>query len=308
MPTLFEKLTAAQLGALSIHQTVFFFPVGPLEDHGPHLPLDLDLREADRMCWLAAERLEKEQTGWTGVVMPRAPLGIDGDTTKLALTVRPHVLRDWLVDACSGLYRAGFHHFVCFSGHLGPRQLTAIEDAAKQLRRRGKMQFSSLFKDWSRVPVLVSACSGGVTAAEVRASPLWPDPTEHAGKRDTSVALHIAPDRVGATYAALPAMAPEASRWERLVNRLRRRTEGYWGSPGEATAEAGARELDQQLERIWTKLRAVWDGGNPEQMFRSWYSILPPNKSFFVAWALSLGVVLIMALWVYFTVISLVTS
>src|SRR5690348_4340479 len=100
MPTEFTKITAVQLRSLSKEKSVFFFPVGPLEDHGPHLPLGMDLEEAYRLCFLAAQHLEEEMPGWVGIVMPRAALGIDSNTTSLALTVRPHVLRDWLVDSC----------------------------------------------------------------------------------------------------------------------------------------------------------------------------------------------------------------
>src|SRR5262245_6260381 len=124
MPIEFAKSSATRLEALSRASTVFFFPVGPMEDHGPHLPLGLDVAEAGQMCRMAAERLEREMPGWTGVLMPAAPLGIDSNTRRLAWTVRAHVLRDWLVDSCLSLGRAGFVHFVCFSGNLGPKQLT----------------------------------------------------------------------------------------------------------------------------------------------------------------------------------------
>src|SRR6201986_4099565 len=99
MPLEFVSLTRAKLDALPKASTVFFFPVSPLEDHGPHLPLGLDLFEAAELCKLAAERLERDMPGWNAGIMPAAPLGIDSNTQALALTVRAHVLRDWLVDA-----------------------------------------------------------------------------------------------------------------------------------------------------------------------------------------------------------------
>ncbi|MCM2322771.1 MAG: creatininase family protein, partial [Oligoflexia bacterium] len=140
MPFDFAAISSDQLRSLPRSRTVFFFPVGPLEDHGPHLPMGLDLYEARRLCELAAERTEKELPGWTAVLMPPAPLGLEGNTTSLVLSVRGHVLRDWLVDACSALIRQGFLHFACFSGHLGPRQLTAIEDAGKIIRRKAGLR------------------------------------------------------------------------------------------------------------------------------------------------------------------------
>src|SRR4051812_4596016 len=113
MPIELEKVSAARLKELKPTQTVFFFPVAGLEDHGMHLPLGLDLLEARKLCELAAVKVEKDLPGWTAVLMPAAPLAIESNTTAIAWTVRPHVLRDWLVDACSGLARQGFLHFVC---------------------------------------------------------------------------------------------------------------------------------------------------------------------------------------------------
>src|SRR4051812_37569151 len=129
MPLKFLQLTSVQLEGLSRETTVFFFPVAPLESHGPHLPLGLDLWEASRLCLMSAQKLETELPEWKGVLMPELPLGIDSNTHRVRFTVRPHVLRDWLVDSTKHLVDLGFLHFVCFSGHLGPRQLTAIEEA-----------------------------------------------------------------------------------------------------------------------------------------------------------------------------------
>ena len=54
MPIELTKITASQVQLLPREKTVFFFPVGPLEDHGPHLPLGLDMEEASRLCFLAS--------------------------------------------------------------------------------------------------------------------------------------------------------------------------------------------------------------------------------------------------------------
>ena len=299
MPLYFERLTASDLKSLSPAQTVFFFPVGPLEDHGPHLPMGTHLFEALHFAVSAAERLEKEQPGWTAVIMPAAPLGINSHTTRLSLTVRPHVLRDWLVDACHGLWKADFRYFVCFSGERGPRQLTAIEDAAKFLRRKaGRLRSSPILRRWSRLPILVSATSAQISAQDVWKSPFWPDPLEHAGMRDTSVMLAIVPDLVRPVYKTLPSSLRPDSRWDRLWQRLRQKTSGYWGSPQDADPEIGKRILDRELDGVFVKLRAVWDGANPESLFRSWYSILPPNRSLFKAWLLAIALLILVIVWI----------
>jgi creatinine amidohydrolase/Fe(II)-dependent formamide hydrolase-like protein len=312
VPAEFATLGRDKLLALPRHQTVFFFAVGPLEDHGEHLPLDLDLREAGWLCRASAERLERELPGWTGVAMPALALGVDSDTTELAVRVRPHVLRDWLVDACRSLSRLGFVHFVCFSGHLGPRQLTAIEEAGQMIALRGMFglgQLRSLLAaaglSKARRPCLVSASSALVPGAVVRASPFWPDPKEHGGKRDFSVALRILPRESLPDEKALRALKPSNQDREqegfigRALLRSRHELKGSWGHPEEATPEEGERLLQGALDTVFPKLRAVWGGASANALFRSWYSVIPPNRSFFKSWVLAILILLIFGAWIW---------
>lgn len=302
MPLNFNTISADKLSNLSGCRTVFFFPVGPLEDHGSHLPMGLDLEEATRLCFLAAERLEKEMPGWTGILMPQAPLGINSNTTKLAITVRAHVLRDWLLDACKCLIKSGFFHFVCFSGDLGPRQLTAIEEAGKILSWQN-LWFPSRWFAKQR-PYLISARSPMVSAKTVRESPFWPDPIEHGGKRDTSIALAVCPQQVDPSYAYLPFRSSSPCFFGRSMSRFRKQVSGYLGDPHHSTASEGDRLLSETINDIFPKLRAVWEGARPI-MFRSWYSILPPNKSFFKLWLLAAVLLLTLWIWVYVNIQSM---
>ena len=301
MPVELVELKRGDIEALPKSRTVFFFPLGPVEDHGPALPVGLDLGEAHALCRLTAERMENDLPGWVGVLMPTAPLGIDSDTTEFAITVRGHVLRDWLVDACRSLNRFGFEHFVAYSGHLGPKQLTAIEEASQTLAWRGIAgRVRALLpsaKNRPR-PRLVSASSAAVSPATVKKSPLWPDPEEHGGKRDTSVALALGV--LAAPPSGLPARPRPAETFlSRFFLRLEHRTAGYWGDPSGASAEDGQRALTDGVDAAYAKLRAVWEGANPNQICRSWYSVIPPNRSFFAAWVLSFGIIFLMVAWLW---------
>lgn len=311
----FARLSSAQLLRLPRAQTVFFFPVGPLEDHGPHLPMGLDLFEATELCRLAAERLEREMPGWNAVIMPIAPLGIDSDTQVLALTVRAHVLRDWLVDACRGLTRAGFFHYVCFTGHLGPKQLTAIEEAGGMIRkstrwiRLTRKLMGNRAAQLSPLPTLVSACSTQVTAATVRGSPLFLDTREHGGRRDTSVALALDPALVDPQFASLGVQAwVSPSHWGRAWRRITRKTSGYWGKPAEASPAWGHGVLSGSLDEIFPKLRAVFEGADPNLLFRSWYSIVPPNRTFFKSWLLAMSFAALLLVWVFINLSDIING
>ncbi len=305
MPIEFAKISSLQFSTLPKKKTVFFFSVGPLEDHGPHLPIGLDLEEANRLCYLAACHLENDMPGWVAVLMPPAPLGIDSNTTHLSITVRPHVLRDWLVDACHSLIRNGFFHFTCFSGHLGPRQLTAIEDAGTIIRKSGKWhRWSYRIMGGEKItPSLISASSGSVDFQRVLDSPFWPDPLEHGGKRDTSIALAIANHLVHPHYKTMPTIHREPSRWKRNINRRRGRLSNYWGTPADADVAYGEEEIIDFLNKLLPKMRAVWEGANPNLLFKTWYSVLPSNKSFFKAWLLVFLICIFIGAWSFINAI-----
>jgi len=303
MPLEFEKLSAQTLESLPSHQTVFFFSVGPLEEHGPHLPMGLDLLEAKKLCQMSAEKLETDLPGWIGILMPAAPLGVEANTQRLALTVRSHVLRDWLIDACRSLKRMGFYHFVCFSGHLGPKQLTAIEDAAKIISRRSLWSwFLNRNRKISPYFSLISASSALTSLQDMKKSPFWPDPVEHGGEQDTSIALATAPDSVSNTYLSLTEIHRPSSCLFRIMHRIRKQTQGYWGSPALGDLQKGNQAFNGIIQDLFPKLRAVWEGANPNQLFRSWYSILPPNKSFIKGWILAF--ILLATIWAYLTLIG----
>ena len=298
MPRFLEKISAAELQSLSLMQTAFFFPVGPLEDHGPHLPLGLDGAEAEAVCWALAEKLELDQKNWVGVIMPRMPLGIESNTTSCAITVRGYVLRDWLVDSCTALFHLGFRYFICLSGHPGPRQLTAIEEASKILdRKAGGIWPLRLLKGRHNLPVLVSASSALPKTPGIAPTLLWPDPKEHGGKRDTSVALHLMADQVGSIYQTLPRHDRADTSLERLIKRWKKQTSGYWGTPNEARPEVGEKILKDQVDTLYPKMRAVLEGASPQNHFRSWYSIIPLNRTFFKAWILAFCILFLMLLW-----------
>ncbi len=285
------KITSEQLTALPKNQTVFFFAVGTPEDYGPHLPMGHAVFEAQEFCQLSAEKVEKNLPGWKSVLMPTAPLGVEGHTTAVLITVRPHVLRDWLVDSCRSLKKMGFKHFVCFTGNLGPKQLTAIEEAGKKIS--GPFRF---LRKWSSSvrPSLISARSAGIPGQVVMSSPLWPDTSEHGGKRDTSIALSITQDCVLENFSTLPEKPVVSSFFSRMVNRCLKKQGGYWGSPSQARSEEGRKLLTNTVDDLFPKFKAVWEGANPDFIFRSWYSIIPLNKSYFKSWVLA-AIILIMA-------------
>ena len=299
MPIEWIKVSSLELEKLPKEKTVFFFPVGPLEDHGPHLPLGLDLVDAEQRSFRLAALLEERCPDWAGVLMPTAPLGLESNTTRIQITVRPHVLRDWLIDAGRSLIQMGYFHFVCVSGHPGPKQLTAIEEAGKWLNEpKVLLKRILMFRVKKPLPTLLSVSSSKIPAQKVFESPFWPDPDEHGGAKDTSIALSICPAQVG-EYLDLPEIKRTSSRWRRNLLRRQKKLDRYWGNPASASPEAGSHELEKWTDEVFALLHPVWRGERASSRFRSWYSILPPNKSLFKAWLVILFIFFVMSGWCF---------
>ncbi len=306
MPLWLERLSAPELAALSRDSTVLFFPVAALEDHGPHLPMGLDLDEAQTLCRLAAERLEAEKPGWTGLILPLAPLAVECNTSQWAFPVRGYVLRDYLVDVGGVFLKQGFRYLVAFAGNASPRQLTAIEEAGRLLNRRTRSslgRLSSLFSSSKGAgpAALVSAQSGGTRPADLLRAPFGSDPLEHGGARDTSVALWLYQGSSREPGAPLPPAVdrPSGSALARGLARWRRQVSGYWGDPTKASVFNGESAVTETLNETFPKLRAWFDGANPNALFRSWHSVLPSNRTTFRAWMLLLAIAILFSAYIY---------
>jgi len=297
MPRWLERMSADEIEALPRGTTVVFFPVGVIEDHGPHLPVGLDLDEAEALCRLAAERLEAENKGWVGVIAPRAPIGVEGNTSSWAFSVRGYVLRDYLVDVGWGWLRQGFRYLVCFSGTESARQLVAIEEAGRILSKRARSARGRLMAFFKSTdigpPSLVSGRSGNSKPEDILKAALGPDPTEHGGMRDTSFAQWLYQDTPRDPKNLPPDQPISGTRGSRFVERLQRKRWGYWGEPSKASPEWAQTQVTDEINGFSARLRAWTDGANPDRVFGSWHALLPTNRTTIRAWLLFVGVLIL---------------
>jgi creatinine amidohydrolase/Fe(II)-dependent formamide hydrolase-like protein len=181
--------------------------------------------------------------------------------------------------------RHGFRNFVCLSGHLGPRQLVAIEEAGLLIRRKNR-----------RVS-FAPASSGLVSPNDWKRSLFFPDPTEHGGARDTSIALDVVPNLVSSKFREVKSLGPEPGGLRRYRSYVLRKTSGYWGNPAAADLGQGKAALARALDQVYLSLKTVWAGARADRLFRSHYAVYPPNRSFFLAWLLTAGVGLVLIGW-----------
>jgi mycofactocin system creatininase family protein len=197
-------------------------PIGSLEQHGAHLPLDTDTR-------IAAAVASRACAGRSGVgLAPPIAIGASGEHADFpgTLSIGSVALSTLLVE----LGRHASLHWpamLLVNGHGG--NVTAIRDAVRQLRREGR-----------RSHVWHAGLRPGMLASE---DGMTPD--AHAGRVETSMMLALAPDDVRLDAAAAGDTRPLAEILPDLSAHGVRQVSpnGVLGDPAGASAAEGEQSL-----------------------------------------------------------------
>jgi creatinine amidohydrolase len=173
---------------------VAILPLGSTEQHGPHLPLDVDTRITAAMCEAAA----REVAGEVGVVIaPPLAVGISEHHMRFAgsLTLSPETFTAAAFEIGASLVRQGFDRLVLVNGHAG--NAGAMQIVASRLRLEAGATLVVSVHEWSLAREAFAA---------VRDS--GPGGAAHACEYETSLYLHLRPEAVALERAiAEPAVA-----------------------------------------------------------------------------------------------------
>ncbi len=234
-----EELKFPELDRFNRDSTVFIVAVSPLEEHGPHLPLGVDIINAEFFSNSIATRFLEKYPDWNVVSMPSIVAGSFAFDAPGSIIVQPQTIKNMLVDYFSSLAKYGFRYFVVSNAHGGPTHIVALEEAARIVSKRYQVRAVSFSGHlaweflrghyWSEIKKQLNLTEEEDQALKEDA---------HAGQWETSMMLMLRPDLVDPSYKALNPFT--AKLYQRvLYNYPLKKGEklGYVGHPSHANEE-----------------------------------------------------------------------
>jgi creatinine amidohydrolase len=166
---LYSSLSWEELQEARKRNPVVILPVGAVEAHGRHLPLDVDS--------LIPFELAKEVGDRTNsLVLPVFPYGHCFSLREYpgTISISPETLSKLIYEICSELLRNGFSKILVLNGHGG--NFSPIKYALEKLDAEGE-DFQACAVEWWTVPELSQVAEG----------------VGHADENEASLYIHYAP-------------------------------------------------------------------------------------------------------------------
>jgi creatinine amidohydrolase len=222
--------------------TVLLLPVGAVEPHGPHAPLETDTLISVGMCDRAAAAFDGDP-GLRVAVLPPIAYGVTRYSRGFpgAISITERTLHNLVADVFASLSAQGFGRFVIVNNHFEPEHTAVLRRAAEEagadyldlVRRRHAERLGEEFRSGS--------C--------------------HAGRYETSLVLADRPDLVdrerARTLAPVPVDMPAAMEAGRRDFVAMGMTDAYCGAPAEATVEEGEERFAALTEMLVDLIREV---------------------------------------------------
>lgn len=124
------------------------FPLGVIEEHGPHLPLGTDIYLSYAICKKIKEELNKSKTDC--LIMPPYYWGINHCTGAFpgTFSLKPETLTMVLTDIFENLHQFGFEQVYCVNQHGDALHVSTIINSIKEANERLHMNIRLLMEPY----------------------------------------------------------------------------------------------------------------------------------------------------------------
>ena len=220
---------------------VALLPVGSIEQHGPHLPVDTDAFDAEYLTRCVAEACSEPRP----LVLPTVSYGVSYHHDDFAgtISINNQTLANLVYDIGMSAARNGIKKLVIINGHGG--NSPTLNYAAQMINRDAR----------------IFVCVDTGETSDVDISSLIETPNDvHAGEIETSTSLAVRPHLVktGNLHASVPKFSSRylnfTSRrgvlWYAFTHKISRN--GVMGDPTKANAEKGKKIWEMMIAHLVT--------------------------------------------------------
>jgi creatinine amidohydrolase len=259
-PLLYERLTWPEVRRAAGEDRVALIPVATLEDHGPHLPIDADLRITAEICLRAAEEAADEV-----VLLPPIPHGYSPHHMDFPgpITIGWDTFTRYCTDVGLSLAHHGFRRLLYMNGHGSNQNLVEMAARLVMVERPEALAAAAFY---------LGSPEGAAAVEEARESDRGG--LAHACELETSIYLALDPDAVDMSKAVDERSYPEGPHawldwsdgslklmpWWSSFSRT-----GVQGDPTKATAEKGKALLDAAVAECLAYVRELKAKPMPER-------------------------------------------
>ncbi|MCX6381338.1 MAG: creatininase family protein [Armatimonadetes bacterium] len=175
----YDELTWQGINEAVLAKKVVLLPIGSTEQHGYHLPLDVDNFLARSACIAAAKRLPRET-----LIMPTIPYGYNEHALDFPGTIHvtyEHFI-EYCLDVCKSVAHAGFERIIIIDGHGSNEHLCEF------IARRATLETSSMVASTIWTNLAIEAFESVRESGHGGAA--------HACELETSAYLYLDPAKV----------------------------------------------------------------------------------------------------------------
>ncbi|MDX1931197.1 MAG: creatininase family protein [Capsulimonadales bacterium] len=182
--TLYDELTWPEINEAVLAGKTLLLPIGSTEQHGHHLPLDVDNFLARSICLETAKRIPRQV-----LVMPTIPYGYNEHALDFPGTI--HIGYDTFIAYCLDVVKsaahAGFDRIILVDGHGSNEHLCEF------IARRGTLETDALVASTMWTNLAKEAFESVRESGDGGAA--------HACELETSAYLYLEPGRVRMSLA-----------------------------------------------------------------------------------------------------------
>lgn len=253
----YEQLTWPEINEAVAQRKVVVLPIGSIEQHGYHLPLDVDVKLVSSVCLEAGKRAPEEM-----LIMPPISYGYTHHVMDFpgTINIEPITFVRFLLDITRSVAYHGFKRIVLINGHGSNHPLVELVGRQTNLQTDAvclTISWWQLIADYWNAEVRTSVVPGGCA---------------HACELETSMYLYIdrekvRVDRIKGALARYMTDIPGGEKWQKvdltansgpasIVEWTSTYSEtGAFGEPEKATREKGKLAFERAVEELVALVR-----------------------------------------------------